>query len=309
MNISSSKTRNFQGFSLVELLVGMAISLLVTAVAVGYMVSSSRTLTHQNNNDLIQENARFSFEILSSEFRIAGLNNTNNPNLVNTADDVKVQGLSSEKICNSDASEPTGISSGDCNKDNLSNNSDRIAFEYATDSVTTCNGSVVNTFSKIVSVYWVADLDNSGAGDGVSSLYCQSYQSKISPVTGDYDTFELLGTVTPLVDGIESMQVLYGVDTDGDTDPATSNTPEGDSIVNEYKKFDAISTDDRPNILSAKIGFLISGGQSIASEANTVKNEERTFVVLGETIKITDGVTRSSLSTTIDFPNMPVARF
>ena len=65
--ITALNSRSQQrGFTLVELLIGLGISLFVGLVAATYLVAASRTLASQSSEDLIQENARFALEIMSS---------------------------------------------------------------------------------------------------------------------------------------------------------------------------------------------------------------------------------------------------
>ena len=293
-----------QGFSLVELMVGLLISLLVGFVAVGYLVSSSRTLTYQNNNDLIQENARFAFELIASESRLAGLNEvgTNGSIWLNSTTDLLVDGISAQAVCKNDLTVAT-VGSTLCNANNLTYSlggttsiiSDRFALMYAQETGTTCTGQDISTFQRILSVYWVADLDN----DGVPSLYCQAYSSTPNLITKVYNAFTLMGTTSALVDGIETLQVLYGVDTDGDQQ------------VDSYSDYGSISVANRRNILSAKVGFMINSGQVIDSEASSLKTgdttlDNRTLTVLGQSFTRNDRVARNTLATSIQFPNLPL---
>ncbi len=295
-----------QGFSLVELMVGLLISLLVAFVAVGYLVSSSRTLTYQNSNDLIQENARFAFELIASESRLAGLNEVgaNGTIWLNSATDLLVDGISAQAVCNNDLGEVSAVGSSLCNANNLTYSlggtanivSDRFALMYAQETGTTCTGQDITSFQRILSVYWVADLDN----DGVPSLYCQAYSSTPNLVTKVYNAFTLMGARSPLVDGIETLQVLYGVDTDGDQQ------------VDSYSDYGSISAANRRNVLSAKIGLMVNSGQIIDADVNSLKTgdttlDSRTLTVLGESFTRTDRVARTTLATSIQFPNLPLA--
>lgn len=292
------------GFSLVELLVGMTISLFVAGVAIGYLISSGRSLTEQTNSDFTQENARFAFQILSANMRLAGLNTSANPNS-------QVAGVYTGTICDASvdkAPEEPAVSVTPCIEDttpvyqayarddkgilvaSTTPDSDRVAVDFVTDSFVTCTGSQISSEQSIVTVFWVADVD----ADGVSSLYCQAYASPFNLVTKAYDAYQLSGTVTPLVDGIDSMQVQYGVDSDDDGD------------IETYSAFANIDPANLDKIRAIRVGLLIGSGQTVPSAQSTEKREARTYQVLdGEYESLdTDGQLRKTASTTIFLPNL-----
>ena len=301
------------GFSLVELLIGLTISLFVGAIAVGYLVSSSRSLTNQNSTDLIQENSRFAFEILSSEARLAGVNLSTVPEGLNSTDVLLVEGISTASICAATGdTAPAASDTEACNVDNLGYtigakkyNSDRVAFDYATNIGTTCTNVDITTLLidpnqpvSIVSVYWIADLDD----DEIPSLYCQSYSSILSQNTNpSYSNYSPVGNATPLVDGIDSLQVQFGFDSDND---ANNN-------IDAFTALGNVPAGNMDDIRAIKVGLLVNSGQVIDSEINTEGKKIRTYRVLDSayTTSATDGSLRQSVSTTIFFPNLPPKRF
>ncbi len=104
-----------------------------------------------------------------------------------------------------------------------------------------------------------------------------------------------MGPTAALVDGIETIQVLYGVDTNNDLQ------------VDSYSDYTTIAAaSNTGNILSAKIGFMINSGQVINSEINSIEQENRTLTVLGESFNRNDRIARSTLTTSIQFPNLPL---
>lgn len=71
--IAPSAPVSMQGFTLLELLIALTISLLITA-AVGYVyIGSLQAYRTQDALSRLQEGARYAFEILSKEVRMAGL--------------------------------------------------------------------------------------------------------------------------------------------------------------------------------------------------------------------------------------------
>lgn len=270
------------GFTLVELLVGLVISIFIGAVAMTYLVTSARMLTNQNSEDLIQENARFAFEIMASSVRLGYSNNSLHAQ-------AKTKGVPPEKVCDGDV---------ECNTDGLnytiagtSYNSDRIATDYIGDDITTCTGEVINSERKIITVFYVADND----GDGISSLYCEAYVATFDTVELDYTTegFASLPAV-PLIDGVDSLQVQYGVDVDTD------------ESVDKYLTYTSVMAlpGGIPEIRAIRLGLLLSSGQSIVSEQNTLSRESRDYQLFESSFSRNDGVLRRIFTTTVFLPNL-----
>jgi len=299
-SLNINKTQ--KGFSLVELLVGMVISLFVASAAITYLVSSSRNLTEKTGIDLVQENTRFALEVLTSNIRLAGLINAKNTG------DSKINPLfigAVSNVCAATLNANVGdADASSCNLDNANNTfggivmpSDRIAVQRVTNrAFQTCSDSIFTPFlaARVVTVFWAGDLD----GDGISSLYCQTYIEQAYSA-GSLSSLNLDGTPIPLVDGIEMLQVQYGIDTDA--------LPDGD--IDTYQSLPYLVTNPGliDDIRSVKIGLLVSPGQAIASEQNSdsVAGEQKTYRVLDGYYQsaVNDRVRRQATSTTIFLPN------
>lgn len=65
-----------QGFTLVELLVALAMSGVVAAAAIGFFISQQRAHTAQEQVTLMQQNLRTSLDFMTRELRVAGYNPT-----------------------------------------------------------------------------------------------------------------------------------------------------------------------------------------------------------------------------------------
>ena len=269
------------GYTLVELLVGLVISLFVTGVAITYLVSSSRLMATQSSEDVIQENARFAFEMISSNARIAGYNPSNNFQTKN-----KVLGLVAAVECDfGSGKEACTQDAKNYSLDGVTRSSDTLAFNYILFSGTTCTGESINSEMGVITSYYVKE------NNGVASLYCSAYQKQFDPVTNEFANFpNPAGGEVPLIDGIDSLQVQYGLDTDGDEN------------VDTYRDFNGVGASE---IKTIRVGLLVSAGQTIASEQNTlIDRTTRTYNVLDSTLEYDDGVPRQILTTTIFLPNM-----
>ncbi len=294
-NHSSSKQ---SGFTLVELLVGLALTVFIGTIAITYMWSSSQVFRVQTNDSLSQENARFALELLSQNIRLAGQNRPTDGSL-NL--DVVYQG----EVCAGDDRSSANGNNSACTVDTLIDSadvlaSDRFAVDYLADrNFTGCNGTNFNASSvlpqRLINVFWVADLDD----DGIRSLYCQT----INVTTGAGDVNN--GAAQPLIDGVDAIQVQYGVSADEDTDRFRR--------IQRYQSYDNMIADGgvaaTRRVRAIRIALLVSSG--VGSEDGdgrgdilTEVAQDRNYQLLDETIDIDEEqVFRQVYSTTVAIPN------
>lgn len=289
-NLDRQQSHKQQGFTLVELLVGLFLSLFIAGVAITYFVSSSRTFKAHTSESVVQENARFALEVITQNLRLAGRDPGNN-----FLTEMNV--IYSGTICPStEASQGDGSAgSTACTKDGaddaVDNNSDRIAVDYvidATDEVaaitaTGCNNHEVTIPAgsqlTLASVMWTADLD----GDQIRSLYCQTY---------NLDTNLAEGAAVPLVDGVDRLQVQYGADVDGD------------GVVDRYQSFTNLGAANSQRVRTVRVALLLNAGLGIAQDQSTEERESRTFTLLDAPAEsINDSLFRQIYTTTVLIPN------
>lgn len=249
-----------KGLSLVELLIAMALGLLLTVGALQMMLSSQNIYRTTDTLSRIQENGRFSLNFLAKGVRMAGHN---------SADDEDAEGkVFWDGACG--ASDP-------CTVNGAGTDSDQIGVLMDPSDDNDCQGNNVGENKVIVNVYSVADLDN----DQINSLYCQGYNLS----TG---TWYGASGPQPLVDGIESMQILYGV-----SDPDAKNS------ITSYISSDDVG--DWGSIGAVRIGLLVNNGQVTGNG----EPETRTFNLLdAPPITTTDRHSRQAFATTVTINNI-----
>lgn len=294
------KSHLVRGFTIIELLIGLLISLFIIAVSLTYFVSSARTFNLQTNDNVIQENARFALEILSQNIRLAGLNADNDTS-------ANLTGLFVQSICETGEAGSTNGNSGSqiCTKDGANdttdNNSDRIAVDYVLrNPASTCNGSDVTQAMldanggsiRLANIFWTAQSDN--GLNNQRALYCQTYQ--VSELIAFDGTFTIsaaaLGTSLPLVDGIERMQLQFGSDSNDD------------GVVERYQSITNLGVANVNSVRSVRVALLINSGIGIDDVANTEANTGRAYTLLdAPTETFTDSILRQIFSTTILLPN------
>lgn len=146
-------------------------------------------------------------------------------------------------------------------------NSDQFAVLLNPNDDEDCLGNAVGANDIIANVYFI-NVQNQ-----ISSLYCRSLDS----VTNNW-----YSAAQPLVDGVENMQVLYGLADETDNYRVTKYVPE-----NDVPNWGRVGT--------LKISLLINNGQANGASDNLL----RQFVLLDQALAFTDRHSRQVFSTTI----------
>ena len=276
---------NDAGFTLVELMVGMFVSLIIIGVSLTYLISASASFKINANDGYIQENSRFALTFISRVLRRGGSNSQIDLGFETSpvlTDLICSDGPVNNIACTSTSSGP--------------NNSDRITIAYILADGLTCNGSDISTFyspdngERIVDELWVAT-----DADGVNNLYCKS-----SLMTSD-GVLVAQGGAPPIISGIDMMKFDYAVDTNDDFRADRYLT------IDEIVAGNPVSGNSyEDSIRAIKVGLLVNSGLVGATENNTEDLVDRVYQIFGvESTALNDQVLRQIFSTTIQLPNAP----
>lgn len=221
-----------KGFTLIELMVALTIGLLITLVVLQAYLSGVGAQMAQTDATRAQESSRIAFDLLSHALRQAGYKNPKAPGFGFCDSTItRIATINDPATINPAAANLVGSTV------TVVNNSDALKVRYfgeglpvspfTTDnSIRDCLGNPVATNSQVEDAFFVAaDTNNNNE----PTLYC-------------YTTNDTARGNVPLVAGIESMQLLYGDDTDGD------------GIVNRYIHGGSISAPN--NIRSVKLSII-----------------------------------------------------
>lgn len=185
------------GLTIVELMIAMTIGLILILIATGLLLSSRAAYMAQDQHVQVQETGRYAMEILSRAIRQAGYENPDTAYLLpyNSAGrDPDVVGMDAASIKRSTAGMDVAPASM------VVNGSDVLALRFSGDvAVFNCAGVAVAGGDDGRSIFFVA-RDRSGEPE----LRCK-YRSRQG------------WNADAIARGVESFQVLYGVDVDGDT--------------------------------------------------------------------------------------------
>jgi type IV pilus assembly protein PilW len=228
--------RQQRGISLVEIMVALLLSLVLSAGVLEIYLSSKQSYRAQEGYSRLQENARFAIETLAHYIRFTGYKlspaDTNDAAFALTTNPSPIFALG-QVLAGSDGG---------------GSNSDSITFRYKDDDLlgdcgTPPSGAGAQS-ERIVT--FAIDADN--------ELSCTVY------VDG-----ALTHNNQPLVEGVENMQILYGIDTDND---GSANQY---VIASDVPAWSAVS--------SVRVSLLLSTLQAVSTEADT-----RSYDLLGTAV-------------------------
>ncbi len=276
------------GFTLVELLVALALSAVIAAAAVASLSVAQQGFTSVDASTQLRDNGRFATDLIQrlavqsgyqdvtfagatrqNEFAVKGAASNPDPN-VTGADNALVKlsllpDITSAYINRNGAS---SANSGCASSTDTScaNGSDVLILRYQSSAsvadATTTDGSMINCAGaaettvpidkndRIISIFHVARSSN-----GEPSLMCSYLASGV-------------WTTQPVVQGVESFQVLYGVDGFSGTANAAFTGPQ-DSVPDKYLRASqmvvggvadsAATYDNWRRVRSLRIGLVLRG--------------------------------------------------
>ena len=181
-----------RGFSLIEMMVSMAIGMVLMVAVAQLFYGNRQTAAAQEQAARMQETARFAIQILQREIRMAGMKRTESTGTFSVASPM-ITGTNATAGAPNGSDEVTVRFWG----------SDNGAGTAADNGVVDCIGNSVRLNQLVIDRFHIA---NNASGE--PSLFCQN----TNPATG-------VVTDNELVPGVESMQMLVGVDTDADKSP------------------------------------------------------------------------------------------
>jgi len=157
--------RYTSGFTLMELMIALALGLLIVAAGLAVFLSSQRSLSLQSGMSELQQNANFGLSLVTHDLRHTNLN-TASSHRVNNYDEgsgiiFKKENLPTALQATANL-EAEFVTLQNKDTDNTTGTSDRLTIQYvpASSEIFNCEGvQVTNASSKtIVQRYYVAEL-------------------------------------------------------------------------------------------------------------------------------------------------------
>lgn len=263
------------GLSIVELLVALALGMLLLTGVMQVFLSTRQTIGTTEAMARVQENGRFALEFISQSARVAGYQE---PYLITAKPGIV--GSTGNSSCGSL-----------CSKDSTATTSERVTFilqppqlkddPTATANRRDCAGNGVAEGVIIANSYYIAPADSNNPNP---SLAC---------VTFNTATPNDPSAPVRLVDGIETMQVLYGI--------GSSSDPTSVSRYVSAARVSSLNAWGR--VTAIRIGLIANSLKPIGGNEPLPSR----FAVLDESYSpaiANDRLARQVFSTTIRFHNI-----
>ncbi|MEM7258658.1 MAG: PilW family protein [Pseudomonadota bacterium] len=251
-----------RGVTLIELMIAILIGIFISLMVVQYLATSSRMFKRQGVDSNIEQNASFAVSYLSKYIRQAGSRDGHGTEIPFYSGDCGAFSPCTAEADGADGTEP---------------NSDRVAVQmFVGAGGRDCAGNPAN--GQIANVFYI---DEETTGSGVSSLFCRGF---------DVATNSWIGTNgTALIDGVEQMQVIYGV-------------ADASEQIYSYLSSDRIPAvagsmaHGWDRIRAVNVALLVSDGYGSATEIVANRNFQ---LFDGPPTNFNDGINRRVFSTAI----------
>lgn len=259
------------GLSIVELMVAMALGLLLMTGVIQVFLSSRQTYAANEAMGRLQENGRFALEFIARSARLAGY-----------TEPVFEGGKPLALVRPSCTGLPGTIPTDLCTSAGIANAPDSVAFVFQppfTDGVRRdCLGNTIAESNMLlINHYSIIPA----TATTPASLGCRAY--KFNDTTGSWTSGP---AAQELISGVDSLQVLYGINTSGDSRSA-----------NQYVSADRVTNWN--NVRAVRIAVLANSIEPLSPAP-----AERNFVLLdADPINFADNRARQIFSTTIQLKN------
>lgn len=215
-----SFSRRHRGLTLVELLVALAISLVIVIAAAAFFLGSSRSRDTQDGASLLQDNARFATEAITRSVQQAGYQNYiwSMPGAIARREVAPPADAQPDLRGYNNSAAGSGTNNGthDLSTNRINNSDTLVARFQGSSNISGPDGSMVDCMGRplpqpdlLVTRYYSIFEVRQSAGNAEPELRCK------------YASINSTGTVSfssePIVRGVESLQFMYGVDTNGDS--------------------------------------------------------------------------------------------
>ncbi|MHA6887160.1 PilW family protein [Ralstonia pseudosolanacearum] len=289
------RPRRARGFSLVELMVALVIALMVLAATVSFYLMTRSTYTTIEDTSGLEERGQFALNVMTRVLRQAGFTQMSSNGRggfmqIKPSDPPMLSGLDG---CMGTEAAPkaTGPAAGESLSNCLSSQtpagSDAIEVRYfgvgtAADPATS-DGTIIDCSGQGVADYTASEQAANQRGlsmffiqkgrDGNPYLACKFRKRDASGHEVLNTTNEDDFVTQQLVPGVETLQFLYGISTNGDTVPDI------------YKRASDMTADDWPQVFAIKVAMVVRADNTSADASANAP----TFTLFGNQYQAADG--------------------
>ncbi|WP_066803126.1 PilW family protein [Moraxella oblonga] len=253
---------NYQkGFTMLELIISMALGLLIIAAATGVFLAGQRSLATQTGASDLQQNAIFGIAQLTHDLRHINLNTTSTTTI--KIDDPGAGIVFSDKnfagIQNVHVTKTVDPSKVNDKAVFVGLNNDQLTIQFkphVANLLQSCVGTPLKANEINVQRYFIQPMPQ---GNGRFGLYCDA--------NNDTDKF---GNPRLMIPDVEAFKVRFG-------------TKNGNNM--QYKGIGTLTATDQ--LISIEVGLIMRSTHNLGS-SNSVVNDEKTYRIAGQEVKLTD---------------------
>ncbi|MFW1742266.1 PilW family protein [Acinetobacter johnsonii] len=272
-----------EGFTLVELMIALALGLIVVAAATLLFLTGLRSSSMQQGVSDLQDNANFGLNYITQDIRLANLNN-----IAARVDDKLLLGgivLSEDNFPDSlipvpDPDNPNSstfdisqLSSAGTGVSNVNQASDQLVIQYQPMAAGgfDCEGRIIADVDRIiVQRYFLREDDNSSTGErNPLALACDAGHY----ILGDEEINNFGDAGEIIMKRVDHFRVLLNV---------SSATGLRYMAIDDYM----METTPRPRVLGVSLGVLARSSQNVGQDQAISQNNQ--FTVLDQTVGIDD---------------------
>lgn len=267
-----------RGFSLIELMIAITLSLVVAFAVSSIFVGSRQGYRTQTGFGQVQEEGRHAQLLITPIVRMAGY--LPNPAFQPNPTVIFQSAQNKRALFGTYSSAPTSGNYPGFGTPAVASGTDTLILTYAgqdssnQSTLFTCLGDAITASQTVTTIFYVSQADNTGA----SSLYCYT---NVTTLTGALSS--TTGKAQPLIAGVSNMAVLYGVDTDND------------GVPNRY--YNATNVPDWTAVNSVQITLTIDSADVVEAAGGASSTAVTSGGVTGS------GRVRRTFSTTIQIRN------
>lgn len=258
-----------RGFSLIELMVSMAMGLIVLLAATQLFIANQVNFNFQRGTADVQTGGRFAIDMLVRDIRTAGLaifGDATVPSVIMQVTDLP--GLTDTNMLTRDGAS-TAAATGSISA------SDQLLVQYGTLMAgQDCEGNDVAANTYVLARYFVRIDQDTGS----AALACDA-GTRVGATVSGLSTASTAGAV--LVSGVDSFQILLGLDDGPNTPPMVrANRYVNIATYNDNAVFPA----PKPRVVSIRIGVLVRSQERVGDPAPRSTNPASDIQVLDNVI-------------------------
>ena len=266
------------GFTLIELMIALAIGLVIVAAATILFLAGQRSIALQQGASDIQDNANFALNYITKDVRFSNLGNST-AYITNSVEHGGIV-LANANLSSTDTTNANYLSlSKVSDSSNVNVESDQLVIQYLplTTGGFDCEGNqITSTSTYVIQRYFVrkdTNYSNNETADTALSLACDAGRYSAGTATSFGDNGQII------MKRIDYFHVLL----------VTQNTAGNfqDLSIDSY-----LALGTKPRILGVKLGVLARSSQTVGAES--VIDNSKSFKVLDQTVSLKSSIQSAS---------------